>query len=213
MRHRNVKGAYEKLELHPKVVHNPESYKGKWKSLFNNEHPIYIEIGMGKGQFLINHAKLYKDRNYIGFEKFSAVLAKGLEKIDEEKNLDNVYVIREDAENILDFFGEDELDGLYLNFSDPWPKDRHAKRRLTHANFLEKYMKVLKKGSSIILKTDNLKLFEFSVEQMKMMGLDIVELTDDLYNSPYVETNIATEYEDKFVAQGLKINRVHAIIG
>lgn len=213
MRHRNVKGAYEKLELHPKVIHNPESYRGEWKSLFNNAHPIYIEIGMGKGQFLINHAKLHKDRNYIGFEKFSAVLAKGLEKIDEEENLDNVYVIREDAENILDFFGEDELDGLYLNFSDPWPKDRHAKRRLTHANFLEKYMKVLKKGSSIILKTDNLKLFEFSVEQMKMMGLDIVELTDDLYNSPYVETNIATEYEDKFVAQGLKINRVHAIIG
>jgi tRNA (guanine-N7-)-methyltransferase len=213
MRHRNVKGAYEKLELHPKVIHNPESYKGKWKSLFNNEHPIYIEIGMGKGQFLINHAKLHKDRNYIGFEKFSAVLAKGLEKIDEEENLDNVYVIREDAENILDFFGEDELDGLYLNFSDPWPKDRHAKRRLTHANFLEKYRMVLKKGSSIILKTDNLKLFEFSVEQMKMMGLDIVELTDDLYNSPSIETNIATEYEDKFVAQGLKINRVHAIIG
>lgn len=213
MRHRNVKGAYEKLELHPKVIHNPESYKGRWKDLFNNDHPIYIEIGMGKGQFLINHAKIHKDRNYIGFEKFSAVLAKGLEKIDQEGNLDNVYVIREDAENILEFFSNGELDGLYLNFSDPWPKDRHAKRRLTHTNFLEKYSKVLKKGSSIILKTDNLKLFEYSVEQMKIMGFSINELTYDLYNSSSLETNIATEYEDKFVAQGLKINRVQGIIG
>lgn len=212
MRHRNVKDSYKKLELHPKVVHNPESFKGKWKSLFNNENPIFLEIGMGKGQFLIGHAKLHKDRNYIGFEKFSAVLAKGLEKIDQEDGLTNVYVVREDAEEILDFFNENELDGLYLNFSDPWPKYRHAKRRLTHVNFLKKYIKVLKKGSSIILKTDNLKLFEFSIEQMKECGLTIKEMTYDLYNSSNIAENIPTEYETKFVSQGMKINRVHAVV-
>lgn len=213
MRHRNVKGTYEKLELHPKVIHNPESHKGSWKSLFNNSNPIYIEIGMGKGQFLINHARLNKDKNYIGFEKFSAVLAKGLEKIDQDESIDNIYVIREDAEKLLEFFGEDELDGLYLNFSDPWPKERHAKRRLTHLSFLEKYTKVLKKGSSIVFKTDNRKLFEFSVEQMQANGLAIKEMTYDLYNSTYLGTNVPTEYENKFVAQGLTIYMVHAIVG
>lgn len=213
MRHRNVKGTYEKLELHPKVIHNPESYKGKWKSLFNNNNPIFIEIGMGKGQFLINHSKTHKDRNYIGFEKFSAVLAKGLEKMDQEEGLQNIYVIREDAERLLEFFDTDELEGLYLNFSDPWPKERHAKRRLTHLSFLDKYSKVLKKGSSIIFKTDNLKLFEFSIEQMREHGLTIKELIYDLYNNPCLEENIPTEYENKFVAQGLKIYMVHAIVG
>lgn len=209
MRHRNIKGAYEKLENHPRVADKPEEYKGKWKELFNNNNPIYIEIGMGKGQFISQHAKNNPDKNYIGFEKYSAVLAKGLEKIDRD-NLNNIYVIREDAENILDFFEEGELEGLYLNFSDPWPKDRHSKRRLTHSNFLEKYKKILKKGSFVEIKTDNNKLFEFSIEQLEQENFSIDKSTRDLYNSPMLEGNIPTEYEEKFNAQNISINKLVA---
>jgi len=209
MRHRNIKGAYEKLEIHPKVVDKPEEFKGKWKKLFDNNNPIYIEIGMGKGQFISRHAKNNPNINYIGFEKYSAVLAKGLEKIDKDK-LDNIYVIREDAENILDFFEEGELEGLYLNFSDPWPKDRHEKRRLTHSSFLEKYKSLLKKGSFIELKTDNDKLFEFSIEQLEKENITIDKQTRDLYASPLLEGNIPTEYEEKFHAQSISINKLRA---
>ncbi len=211
MRHRNVKGASERLELHNKVVQQPQSLKGEWRKYFNNDHPIMVEIGMGKGQFVTEHAKLNPQINYIGFEKFTSILAIALEKIDSEA-LDNLVVVREDAENLLDLFEENEIDGMYLNFSDPWPKERHAKRRLTSKNFLEKYIKVLKEGSRIVFKTDNKKLFDFSVEEIKEMGIEIVSMTDDLHSSPFVEGNIMTEYEQKFVAQGMKINRVEAVI-
>lgn len=212
MRHRSVKGAYEKLEQHKKLVQHPEELKGNWRKFFNNDHPIMIEIGMGKGQFVTEHAKLNPQINYIGFEKFTSIMAKALEKIDMEEDLANLVVIREDAQNLLNLFDDHELDGIYLNFSDPWPKERHSKRRLTSKDFLERYIQVLKEGSFIIFKTDNNGLFEFSLEQIKESGLKIVSVTDDLYNSSYLEGNIMTEYEQKFVSQGFNIHRVHAIV-
>lgn len=211
MRLRNVQGAYERLEKHNKVIKNPEQYKGKWNKLFNNNNPIHIEIGMGKGQFLINHAKSNTNINYIGIEKYTSVLAKALDKMDKEEGLDNLLVIRADVEGILHIFDEDELSRIYLNFSDPWPKDRHAKRRLTHINFLKKYNRVLSKGCNIIFKTDNKDLFEFSVEQIEKYGMKIENITRDLHNSKYIEGNIMTEYEKKFVDQGMNINMVKAV--
>ncbi|PKM93883.1 MAG: tRNA (guanosine(46)-N7)-methyltransferase TrmB [Firmicutes bacterium HGW-Firmicutes-1] len=212
MRHRNVKDAYQRLELHPIVIQDPIEYKGSWNKRFNNENPIYIEIGMGKGQFIIEHAIRNPNINFIGFEKFSAVLAKALEKVDQHQGLNNLLVIREDADRITKFFEEGELDRLYLNFSDPWPKERHEKRRLTYISFLEKYSFILKKESSIIFKTDNSKLFEFSVAQMKKFGYDVKEVIYDLQSSHYAQDNIMTEYETKFVSQGLKIYLTHAIV-
>lgn len=210
MRHRNVKGSYEKLEKHIKVIKNPSNYKGHWKELFGNSYPIHLEMGMGKGQFLTTLAKNNPQINYIGFEKYTGVLAKALEKIDTEP-LQNLYVIREDIEYVLDIFEEDEVDRIYLNFSDPWPKDRHAKRRLTHSSFLNKYDTILKKGSDIIFKTDNNKLFEYSLDEMKAYGYDILIVTRDLHHSEYVTDNIMTEYESKFVERGMSINMLKAI--
>lgn len=213
MRHRNVKGAFERLELHPKVIQNPEQIKGKWLEIFHNDNPIYIEIGMGKGQFLIEKAKKNPNINYIGFEKFTGILAKALEKIDEDNDLPNLYVIREDAEKLMELFNENEIDGLYLNFSDPWPKERHAKRRLTYKTFLKKYENILKKESDIFFKTDNLPLFEFSIEQIKEFGFRICDIIYDLHRSPYQEDNIMTEYEKKFSEQGKKIYMIHVKVG
>lgn len=209
MRHRNIKGSYEKLELHPKVIQKPNEFKGKWSELFNNNNPIYIEIGMGKGKFIIEQAKSNPNINFIGFEKFSAIIAKALEKIDKEKDLPNLYIIREDAENLTELFDENEIDGLYLNFSDPWPKERHAKRRLTYKTFLEKYAYILKKESNIFLKTDNSQLFDFSFEQIKEFGFNICDIIYDLHRSPYMESNVMTEYEKKFSEQGKKIYMIH----
>lgn len=210
MRHRNAKGSYEKLEKHIKVIKNPSDYKGHWQELFGNSYKVHIEIGMGKGQFLTTLAKNNPQINYLGFEKYTGVLAKALEKIDSEP-LQNLYVVREDIGNVLEIFEEDEVDRIYLNFSDPWPKDRHAKRRLTHSSFLIKYDAILKKGSDIIFKTDNNKLFEYSLEEMKAYGYDISIVTRDLHHSEYVEGNIMTEYESKFVEQAMSINMLKAI--
>ncbi|PKM51169.1 MAG: tRNA (guanosine(46)-N7)-methyltransferase TrmB [Firmicutes bacterium HGW-Firmicutes-7] len=212
MRHRNVKDAYKRLELHQSVIQSPIEHKGKWRKLFNNNNPIHIEIGMGKGKFLIELAQKNPHINYIGFEKFSAVLAKALEKIDQQEALNNLLIIREDAEKLCEFFDKNELDRLYLNFSDPWPKERHAKRRLTYISFLKQYAFVLKKESGIIFKTDNLKLFEFSVNQMKEFGCEIKNVSYDLQNSHFAQENIMTEYETKFVKQGLKIYLVNATV-
>ncbi|MBC7960712.1 MAG: tRNA (guanosine(46)-N7)-methyltransferase TrmB [Vallitaleaceae bacterium] len=208
MRHRNVKGAYEILQLHPKVVHNPSKLKGKWHSHFQNDGPIMIEIGMGKGQFITELAKENPHINYIGFEKFTSIMAKALEKIDEQEPLHNLIVIREDAENLLDLFEEGEIEGIYLNFSDPWPKERHIKRRLTSKTFLEKYAVILKAGSHLIFKTDNKGLFEFSLEQINDSGYEVLAMTYDLHGSSYVQGNIMTEYEKKFVAAGMNIHMV-----
>lgn len=210
MRLRNVKGSKEAIAATDFVIHDPENYKGRWQELFGNNNPIHIEVGMGKGKFLMRLAEQNPEINYIGIEKYSSVLIRAVEKKNEVEGLDNLYFIRFDADFINDIFDKDEIDRIYLNFSDPWPKDRHAKRRLTSRQFLARYDQFLKKTGEIIFKTDNKDLFDFSLEEVKEAGWNLVNYTYDLHNSEYVEGNVMTEYEEKFVAKGNKINRLVA---
>ncbi|GKX30249.1 tRNA (guanine-N(7)-)-methyltransferase [Vallitalea longa] len=210
MRLRNVKDSDKKISIHPKVVKNEKNYKGKWNKIFNNDNPIHIEIGMGKGKFITTLAKNNPNINYIGFEKFTKVLVRALKNLEEE-DLRNVLVIRMDAEEILDVFQEGEIDRIYLNFSDPWPKDRHDKRRLTHHNFLEKYEKILSPDGRICFKTDNKDLFEFSLEEIEKYGWKVEKVTRDLHSNDNGEDNIMTEYEEKFVSMGIPISRLEAV--
>lgn len=209
MRLRNVKGSKEKIAGSEFVIHSPEVMKGKWHEFFENENPIRIEIGMGKGKFVTTLAKQNPDINYIGIEKYSSVLIRALEKRVEEE-LDNLIFIRMDAENIEEVFDKKEVQRIYLNFSDPWPKDRHAKRRLTSRQFLAHYHKVLAEDGEVIFKTDNRNLFEFSLEQVEEAGWKLKDHTFDLHHSEYVKGNVMTEYEEKFVAEGKPIHRLTA---
>ncbi|MCT4686187.1 tRNA (guanosine(46)-N7)-methyltransferase TrmB [Vallitalea sp.] len=209
MRLRNVKGSDKKVSEHSRIIEDEKDYKGKWNEKFGNNNPIHIEIGMGKGKFITTLAKNNPNINYIGFEKFTKVLVRALDNLDDEE-LDNVYAIRMDIEQILDVFEEGEIERIYLNFSDPWPKDRHAKRRLTHHDFLERYEKVLASNGRICFKTDNKHLFEFSLEEIEKHDWKTEKVTRDLHNSSYVEGNTMTEYEEKFVSLGMPIYRLEA---
>lgn len=209
MRLRNVKGARENIAASEYVIHNPEEYKGKWRELFKNNNPIHIEIGMGKGKFIQTLAQNNPNINYIGIEKYSSVLIRAIGKRN-ELNIDNLYFIRMDAEEIVDIFEEGEVDQIYLNFSDPWPKDRHAKRRLTSKEFFGRYNVILKKDGVVIFKTDNKDLFDFSVEEIPLANWKLRDVTYDLHNSEFVEGNVMTEYEEKFVTEGKPINRLVA---
>ncbi len=200
MRLRNVKDADVKLKESKYYLENPLSYKGKWNKYFQNDKPIYIEIGMGKGQFILNMAKKYPDINFIGIEKYASVLLKAAAKA-KDFELDNLVFFSFDATMILDLFEKEEISRIYLNFSDPWPKNGYKKRRLTHSNFLDKYVEILKKGEYIYLKTDNRKFFEFSIEEIANYGFYISNVSLDLHNSNY-EENIMTEYEEKFKDKG-----------
>lgn len=211
MRIRNVKKAYAKVDDFEKLIQDPGQHKGRWQEFFGNNNPIHIEIGMGKGAFLIRHAKDNPNINYIGFEKFTVVAVKALEKIEREEEMNNLYVVRFDASDILEMFEENEIDRVYLNFSDPWPKDRHYKRRLTYRDFLNKYKTVLKEEGLLRFKTDNDVLFDYSLEEMENVNMTIKKMTRDLHNSDYIEGNIMTEYETKFYGQGISINMVEAI--
>ncbi len=211
MRLRNVKSAFDTIHTYDAVVENPQDYKGRWREFFGNDNPIYIEIGMGKGRFLMEHAMNNPDINYIGFEKFTVVLVKALERYQRQGHeLTNLKVIRIFAEHMLDIFEENEVDRVYLNFSDPWPKDRHYKRRLTYRGFLEKYRHVMKPEGCVIFKTDNDPLFDFSLEEIEAAGMNIDKVTRDLHNSDYLDGNVMTEYEAKFHKQGKNINMVEA---
>ena len=192
MRLRNVKGARETIEVNPYVIKDGEERKGKWKELFGNNYPIHLEIGMGKGKFLLQLAEQNPDINYIGIEKYSSVLIRALQKREEYEG-ENIYFLRMDAENIPDIFKEGEIDRIYLNFSDPWPKERHAKRRLTSKEFFSRYDRILKK-----------------LEQVPLAGWKLKNYTYDLHHSEYAEGNIMTEYEEKFSAQGKPICRLVA---
>lgn len=205
MRLRNIKEKAEIIENSKYIVSNPNSYKGKWNKLFNNNNPIYIEIGMGKGKFILDNAKKYRDINFIGIEKFDTVIVKAIKKIENE-NLDNLKLIRIDASLLNEVFDK-EVDLIYLNFSDPWPKDRHSKRRLTHENFLKIYDNVLKDKKKITMKTDNRGLFEYSVSSLSNYGYIIRNINIDLHNSSECDI-ITTEYEDKFVSNGNPIYKV-----
>ena len=207
MRLRNVPGSREYIENSPFAVKEPESLLGKWRSeLFrvDGQRKLHIEIGMGKGQFLMTLAQNNPDIAYVGIEKFSSVLVRALEKRPALET-DNLYFIRFDAEYITTIFGDGEVDRIYLNFSDPWPKDRHAKRRLTSKQFLDRYKNILSKDGDVIFKTDNRTLFDFSLEQAALADWSVVDHTYDLHNSHLNEGNIMTEYEEKFSSQGVPI--------
>jgi tRNA (guanine-N7-)-methyltransferase len=208
MRLRNVRGAREALQESDFTVNEPTEYRGKWLELFENNNPLHIEIGTGKGRFLMTLAEQNPDINYVGIEKFSSVLIRAIEK-QRELALPNLYFIRMDAENIEEVFAEGEVDRIYLNFSDPWPKDRHAKRRLTSKQFFARYDKILDKNGRVEFKTDNRDLFDFSVESVKEAGWNLSAVTYDLHNSDMNEGNIMTEYEIKFSEMG---NPIHKLI-
>lgn len=209
---RNVPNAYDKLEVCKNFVPNPEDYKGKWNKYFKNNNPIHMEIGSGKGQFITELAMKNSHINYIAIEKYPAVLIKLIRKIPGE-GIGNLAVISFDAENLEEIFESGEINKLYLNFSDPWPKKRHAKRRLTSPNFLKLYKNVLKPGSVIEFKTDNRPLFDYSLETFESSGYDLIRTTFDLYNSDLLEGNIPTEYEIKFHSLGTPINKLIAAYG
>lgn len=200
MRLRNVKNKKEIMDNSSYLVKDPTLYKGKWKELFNNNNPIYIEIGMGKGQFIINNALKYPDINFIGIEKYDSVIAKGLQKIPE--GLNNLAMVRWDALGIEDIFDK-EIDRIYLNFSDPWPKKRHHLRRLSSRVFLEKYEKIFKNGNIIEMRTDNRDLFQYSLVSFSEFGYTLEEVSLDLHTDNMPE--ITTEYEDKFSKDGMPI--------
>ncbi len=211
MRLRNIPGARETIAESDFVIHNEEEMKGHWNEVFENSNPIHIEIGMGKGDFIMESAKRNPDINYIGIEKYSSVLLRAIEKrtsYEEETGttLKNLVFIRMDAEYIENVFDKDEVDNIYLNFSDPWPKDRNAKRRLTSDRFLARYKIIMKPEGKVTFKTDNKDLFEYSVETAKEEKWIIETITRDLHHSEYNEGNIMTEYEKKFSQLGNKIN-------
>ncbi len=207
MRLRNVKGSRETIAANEFVIQDEESMKGKWKEKFGNNNPIHIEIGMGKGRFIMDMARLNPEINFVGIEKFSSVLVRAIEKQNEEK-LPNLFFIRMEAEYIENVFEKGEVDYIYLNFSDPWPKDRHAKRRLTSVQFLSKYINILAEGGGVTFKTDNRPLFDFSLEQIDEAGWVKDNVTFDLHNSEYAEGNVMTEYEQRFSDMGNPICRV-----
>jgi len=209
MRIRNLKGMHEIVENHKIVVNEPEKNKGKWNEFFGNDNKLYVELGMGKGDFIIQNAEIYKDINFIGFEKFTNVLVRAVKKLDETQ-LTNVAMIRVDVETIQEIVEKKELDRIYLNFSDPWVKDKYTKRRLTYRKFLDIYESILADDGEIHFKTDNNDLFEFSLEEFKHCGWEIKLVTRDLHNSEYKEGNIMTEYEAKFVSLGENINKLIA---
>ena len=210
MRLRNIPGADEKIDASASVVHNPEVFIDRWaQEIFRNGHPVEVEIGCGKGMFLMEMARLHPEVNYIGIEKFSSVLVRAVEKADLEP-LPNLRFLRFDAAGILDIFSPGEISGIYLNFSDPWPKARHAKKRLTHREFLAKYQTILAPGGLLIQKTDNEGLFDFSLEELRSEGWEILGETRDLHRSPDASTNVMTEFERKFTALGKPVFRLVA---
>ncbi len=209
MRLRNVKGSREAIAADTYVNHDETAMRGKWSEVFGNQNPIHLEIGTGKGRFITELAQLHPEINYIGIEKYSSVLVRALEK-QAELQLPNLRFLRMEAEYLADCFAPGEISYIYLNFSDPWPKDRHAKRRLTSTRFLERYVRVLAPGGGFTFKTDNRPLFDFSLEQLQLAGWETLQLTYDLHHSPYMEGNVMTEYEERFSSMGNPIFMVKA---
>jgi tRNA (guanine-N7-)-methyltransferase len=194
------------------VIQKPEEQKGRWAQVFGNENPIHIEIGMGKGKFITTLAKQNPEINYIGIERYSSVLLRAVERLQkEEEQVPNLFFICIDAAEIADYFAEDEVDKIYLNFSDPWPKARHAKRRLTSRVFFERYTHVLKMGEYVEFKTDNHDLFEFSLDELREIAdWELIAYTYDLHHEPEMnEGNVMTEYEEKFSGMG---NPIHKLV-
>lgn len=249
MRQRKLKNLDERLDAFSRfIIEKPAAHRGRWKEVFGNDKPIWLEIGCGKGQFITRHAALHPERNYIAVEGHESVVLRALEKAaamkdaagdavdadgapevsgaetagdaansagtpggagtEDKAGPGNLCFILEYVRDIRDLFADGELEGVYLNFSDPWPKERHAKRRLTYGKRLRQYAQIIRPGGVIAFKTDNEGLFDFSLEQIQQEGMEILEMSRDLHRSPYSEENITTEYEDKFASTGKNINYV-----
>lgn len=249
MRQRKLKNLNERLDAFSRfIIEEPTAHRGRWKEVFGNDKPIWLEIGCGKGQFITRHAALHPERNYIAVEGHESVALRALEKAadmngtagtavdtarasetsgdgtavdaansagnpggagaEDTAGPGNLCFILEYVRDIRDLFADGELEGVYLNFSDPWPKERHAKRRLTYGKRLRQYAQIIRPGGVIAFKTDNEGLFDFSLEQIQQEGMEILEMSRDLHRSPYSEENITTEYEDKFASTGKNINYV-----
>lgn len=214
MRLRNIPGAKDAIENSKYVVHDVKEKKGKWTEVFGNENPVYVEVGMGKGRFIMDMAALYPDINFIGIEMYDSVLLRALQKMEEKENsgqiLKNLFFIRMDARELPLVFAKGEVKKIYLNFSDPWPKERHAKRRLTSRQFLQRYEQILPQEGVIEFKTDNRELFEFSLEEVKEADWELLDYTFDLHHDDKMNKgNVMTEYEEKFSSQG---NPIHKLI-
>ena len=208
MRHRKVKNLDERIDAAKDfLVDEPMTYKGRWRELFGNDGRLYLELGCGKGKFITARAMADSEANFIGIEGLDAVIVRGLEKA-AENEVGNVRYVLEYVKDIRDFFEDGELDGIYLNFSDPWPKARHAKRRLTNGDTLLKYKQVLKPEGFIAFKTDNEGLFDFTMEEIERLGFEIKEMSRDLHNSDLAAKEFTTEYEEKFHGYGKNINYV-----
>lgn len=207
MRLRNIPGAQNAILESPYVVQEPQTKKGHWTEVFEKKQPLYIEVGMGKGRFLMDLARLHPEINYVGIEMYDSVLLRALQKREEleEKGevYSNLFFMRVDARLLPEIFEKGEADKIYLNFSDPWPKARHAKRRLTSREFLARYDKILVPDGKVEFKTDNKDLFEFSLEEVKEAGWNLEAFTFDLHhNEEMVQGNVMTEYEEKFSSMG-----------
>ena len=209
MRVRNRKGATELLEAHPQyVILNPADAKGRWQEIFGNDHPIHVEVGSGKGAFVSGMAKANPEINYIGIDIQKSVLSYALDKV-LATDVSNIKLLWVDGSDLTDYFEEGEIDRLYLNFSDPWPKKRHEKRRLTYQSFLATYQQILPENGEIHFKTDNRGLFEYSLVSFSQYGMKLKGVWLDLHASDF-EDNILTEYEQKFANKGQVIYRVEA---
>ncbi len=215
MRLRHIKGSEESVSESPFVVPDPQSLKGKWRGYFGNGGPLMIEIGMGKGKFITETAELNPNVDFIGIEKYSSVLLKAIRKRERlEHDPGNVEFICADASSIGDIFAPEEVDRIYLNFPDPWPKKRYADRRLTSGRFLKIYDAILKSGGTIEFKTDNAGLFDYSLESLHEAGWEVSDVTYDLAaDGELSKGNIMTEYELKFAEEGKPICRLTASRG
>ncbi len=208
MRHRKVKNLDGRIDAAREfLIEEPLAYKGRWRELFGNDGRLYLELGCGKGKFITGRALADPEANFVGIEGLDAVIVRGMEKA-VENEVENVRYVMEYVKDIRDFFEDGELDGIYLNFSDPWPKARHAKRRLTYGDTLLKYKQVLKPEGFIAFKTDNEGLFDFTMEEIERLGFEIKEMSRDLHNSDLAAKEFTTEYEEKFHGLGKNINYV-----
>ena len=207
MRLRNIPGAKDAIEESIYVVQEPQVYKGQWENVFKQARPLHIEVGMGKGRFLMDMARLHPEINYVGIEMYDSVLLRAIQKrealAEEGLQLPNLMFMRMDARLLPEVFEKGEVEKIYLNFSDPWPKARHASRRLTSREFLARYDKILKKDGVIEFKTDNRDLFDFSLEEVPEAGWKLLAHTFDLHhNEELMKGNVMTEYEEKFSSMG-----------
>ncbi len=209
MRLRHIPGSEEEIAASPYVIQNPAGKKGCWKDVFGNENPIEIEIGMGKGRFIMELAALHPNINYVGIERYPSVLLRGLQKR-AELELNNIYFMCVDAKNLAEIYAPGEVEKIYLNFSDPWPKDRHEKRRLTSEDFMAVYNQILRPDGVVEFKTDNRGLFDYSLEAIPRAGWKIKDFTYDLHNDEMGIGNVMTEYEEKFSSKGNPIYKLIA---